>query len=132
MEVKRMTTSHTGGGALILFRSTPEEKADYLQTLFQEVYVTDIVDRHRIRNKNELAELLDILSSAIGSFTNPSKLARTFKSLKNEVISDKTLSTYINLFSRLFPVCGSNSTSCRPVDWRDGSVANLCDQLLAD
>jgi predicted AAA+ superfamily ATPase len=66
-----------------------------LATLFQKVYLSDIVDRHKIRNKEELDELVDILSSAIGSFTNPLKLVKTFKSVKNKTISDKTLKTYI-------------------------------------
>jgi len=84
-----------GGMPLILSKRTPEEKAEYLQTLFQKVYLSDIVDRHKVRNKNELDELVNVLSSAIGSLTNPSKLARTFMSIKNKTISDKTLNTYI-------------------------------------
>jgi predicted AAA+ superfamily ATPase len=84
-----------GGLPLILSRKTPEEKAEYLRTLFQKVYLSDIVERHKIRNRDELDELVNILSSAIGSLTNPSKLARTFKSVKNKTISDKTLNTYI-------------------------------------
>jgi predicted AAA+ superfamily ATPase len=84
-----------GGLPLILSRKTQEEKAEYLATLFQKVYLSDIVDRHKIRNKEELDELVDILSSAIGSFTNPLKLVKTFKSVKNKTISDKTLKTYI-------------------------------------
>jgi predicted AAA+ superfamily ATPase len=84
-----------GGLPLILSRRTPEEKAEYLMTLFQKVYLSDIVERHKVRNKDELDELVNILSSAIGSLTNPSKLARTFKSVKNKIISDKTLNAYI-------------------------------------
>ena len=84
-----------GGLPLILSMRAPEDKAEYLQTLFQKVYISDIVDRHKIRNKDELDELVSILSSAVGSLTNPSKLARTFKSVKNKTISDKTLSAYI-------------------------------------
>ncbi|MCL2111910.1 MAG: ATP-binding protein [Clostridiales bacterium] len=85
-----------GGLPLVLSMRTPEEKAEYLQMLFQKVYLSDIVDRHKIRNKQELDELVDVLASAIGSLTNPSKLARTFKSVKNKAISDKTLNTYIS------------------------------------
>ena len=84
-----------GGLPLILSIRAPEDKAEYLQALFQKVYLTDIVDRHKVRNQNELDELVNILSSAIGSLTNPSKLARTFKSVKNKTISDKTLNAYI-------------------------------------
>jgi predicted AAA+ superfamily ATPase len=80
-----------GGLPLILSMKTQEEKADYLQTLFQKVYLSDIVDRHKVRNKDELDELVSILSSAIGSLTSPLKLLRTFKSVKNKTISDKTL-----------------------------------------
>ena len=84
-----------GGLPLILSRKTLEDKAEYLHTLFQKVYLSDIVDRHKIRNKDELDELVNVLSSAVGSFTNPLKLSRTFKSVKNKSISDKTLSSYI-------------------------------------
>ena len=60
------------------------------------MYLSDIVERNKVRNKDELDELVDILASAIGSLTNPSKLAKTFKSVKGKVISDKTLKTYID------------------------------------
>jgi predicted AAA+ superfamily ATPase len=91
-----------GGLPLILSRRTPEEKADYLETLFRKVYLSDIVDRHKIRNRDEMDELVNILSSAIGSFTNPAKLARSFKSVKNKVVSDKTLSSYIGYLTDAF------------------------------
>ena len=68
---------------------------DQTYYILLKVYLSDIVDRHKIRNKGELDELVNVLSSAIGSLTNPSKLARTFKSVKNKTISDKTLNTYI-------------------------------------
>ena len=47
-------------------------------------------------------ELVDILSSAIGSLTNPTKLAKTFKSVKNKVISDKTLKKYMDYLQDAF------------------------------
>jgi predicted AAA+ superfamily ATPase len=96
-----------GGLPLILSRNSPEEKADYLKTLFEKVYLSDIVDRHKIRNKEELDELVNILSSAIGSLTNPLKLARTFKSVKNKTISDKTLNTYIGYLIDAFLISKS-------------------------
>ena len=96
-----------GGLPLILSKRTPEEKAEYLETLFQKVYLSDIVDRHRIRNKDELDDLVNILSSAIGSLTNPSKLVRTFKSVKNKTISDKTLSAYIGYLIDAFLISKS-------------------------
>lgn len=80
-----------GGLPLILSRETAEEKAEYLMSLFGKVYLSDIIDRHRIRNREELDELVDILASAVGSLTNPTKLANTFRSVKRKSISDKTL-----------------------------------------
>ena len=84
-----------GGLPLILSMKTPEDKAEYLQNLFQKVYLSDIIDRHKIRNKDEFDELVNVIASAVGSLTNPAKLARTFKSVKNKTISDKTLAAYL-------------------------------------
>ena len=93
-----------GGLPLILSRETPEEKAEYLMSLFQKVYLSDIVDRHKVRNREELDELVDILASAVGSLTNPLKLANTFKTVKKKTISDKTLKKYIDYLMDAFLV----------------------------
>jgi len=91
-----------GGMPLILSYNTPQEKSEYLQSLFEKVYVSDIIERHKVRNKVELDELLDILSSSIGSLTNPLKLSKTYKSEKNKVITDKTINNYIGYFEDSF------------------------------
>ena len=93
-----------GGLPLILSRRSAEEKAGYLTALFQKVYLSDIVDRHKVRNREELDELVDVLSSAVGSLTNPTKLANTFKTVKNKIISDKTLKNYLDYLSDAFLV----------------------------
>ncbi len=93
-----------GGLPLILSRETPEEKAEYLMSLFQKVYLSDIVDRHKIHNREELDELVDILASAVGSLTNPLKLANTFKTVKKKFISDKTLKKYMDYLMDAFLV----------------------------
>ena len=80
-----------GGLPLILSRSSPEEKAEYLSGLFQKVYLSDIVERHGIRHQEELDELVNILASSVGSLTNSVKLANTFKSVKKRNISSVTL-----------------------------------------
>ena len=85
-----------GGLPLILTTEAPEDKAEYLNSLFQKVYISDIIERHNVRNKAELDELVDILASAIGSYTNQNKLSRTFKSVKGKPISDKTIKNYID------------------------------------
>jgi predicted AAA+ superfamily ATPase len=93
-----------GGLPLILTRDTVEDKSDYLTTLLKKVYVSGIVERHKVRNREELDELLDILASAIGSLTNPLKLEKTFKSVKNKKISSKTLAKYIDYLIDAFLV----------------------------
>lgn len=93
-----------GGLPHILTRDTVEDKSDYLTTLLKKVYVSDIVERHKVRNREELDELLDILASAIGSLTNPLKLEKTFKSVKNKKISSKTLAKYIDYLIDAFIV----------------------------
>lgn len=85
-----------GGLPLILAIEASEDKAEYLNSLFQKVYISDIIERHNVRNKAELDELVDILASAIGSYTNQNKLSRTFKSVKGKTISDKTIKNYID------------------------------------
>ena len=83
-----------GGLPLILTMDAPEDKAEYLNSLFQKVYLSDIIERHNVRNKAELDELVDVLASAVGSYTNTNKLVRTFKSVKNKTVSDKTIKNY--------------------------------------
>lgn len=85
-----------GGLPQILTMKAAEDKADYLTSLFRKVYLSDIVERHHVRNKAELDELVDVLASAIGSYTNSTKLVRTFKSTKGKDISDKTIKNYID------------------------------------
>lgn len=85
-----------GGLPLVLTMNDPEDKAEYLNALFQKVYISDIIERHNVRNRAELDELVDILASAVGSYTNHNKLARTFKSVKGKTISDKTIKNYVN------------------------------------
>ena len=85
-----------GGIPLVLGFETADQKSDFLKSLFEETYISDITGRNKIRNKAELEELLNILSSAIGSLTNPSKLSATFKSVKNKSISKDTIIKYID------------------------------------
>ncbi|XME01141.1 ATP-binding protein [Lachnospiraceae bacterium C1.1] len=91
-----------GGIPLVLGFETADQKSDFLKSLFEETYISDITGRNNIRNKAELEELLNILSSAIGSLTNPSKLSATFKSIKNKTISKETIIKYIDYLKDSF------------------------------
>ena len=87
------------GGLPKLFQfPTDEDKSNYLKDIFSETYIKDIKERNDIRGDYELEELLDILSSAIGSLTNPKKLSDTFKSVKQVTIHPDTIKNYIDCF----------------------------------
>ena len=91
-----------GGLPLILHFETPDQKSDFLKLLFEETYISDVISRNKIRNRTELEELLNILSSAMGSLTNPSKLSATYKSVKNKTISQTTIKRYIGYLEDSF------------------------------
>ena len=91
-----------GGIPLVLSLKTPDQKSDFLKILFEETYISDIIGRNKIRNREELEELLNILSSAMGSLTNPSKLSLTFKSVKNKTISQATIKKYLDYLEDSF------------------------------
>jgi len=117
-----------GGLPMILSMQVPEDKEEYLTSLFQKVYVSDIVDRHNVRNKAELDELVDILASAIGSYTNHSKLVRTFKSVKGKVISDKTVKTYIDYLQDSFLINKANRYDIKGKKY----IGSLCKYYFED
>ena len=84
-----------GGLPKVLEYKTDEDKVAYLKNIFEETYLTDIKEKYKIRNDAELSELLDILSSSIGSLTNPKKLSDTFKSVKQVSIHPDTINHYL-------------------------------------
>lgn len=91
-----------GGLPFVRYRNIPEEKEEYLLSLFRTVYLSDIIERHHIRNKEELDELINILASATGSLTNSVKLSKTFKKVKNKTISSITLKKYTDYLEDAF------------------------------
>ncbi|MEE3411194.1 MAG: ATP-binding protein [Treponema sp.] len=84
-----------GGLPLVLSYKNPEDKEDYLIRLFEKTYLSDIIERRKIRNKDELDELVNILASSVGSLTNPTKLENTFKTEKKIDFSHQTINSYI-------------------------------------
>lgn len=85
-----------GGMPLILAQQTHEEKSKYLKDLFSQTYIRDVLERRNINDPEVLEELLNIVSSSIGSLTNPTKLANTFKSVKNTSVATKTIISYLD------------------------------------
>ncbi len=91
-----------GGIPLVVLADEEEQKTALLDRLFTETYIRDIVNRNKIRNVGEMEALLNILSSAIGSLTNPNKLKNTFKSAGNSKITATTITKYIEYLEDAF------------------------------
>lgn len=91
-----------GGLPHILTLETEKKKFDYLDNLFESVYLIDILERQRIKNKAEFEELVKIIASGIGAPTNPAKLANTFKSVKNVNIDPTTIDRYLGYMQDAF------------------------------
>lgn len=91
-----------GGIPLVVLRKNEEEKSRILENLFTEIYIRDIQKRNRIRNVGELEDTLNVLSSTIGSLTNPDRLKNTFKSVKKSKITSNTIRKYIDCFEDSF------------------------------
>lgn len=93
-----------GGMPLTLSMHTDEQKARYLERLFEETYLRDVVDRYGVRRRGELDDLVNVLASGIGTLTNPSKLANTFRSVSHSKISSNTISSYIGYLEDAFVI----------------------------
>ncbi len=94
-----------GGMPYVMALNSHEEKSAYLKDLFSKTYITDVLEHNNILNEGAVLEdLLNILSSAVGSLTNPRKLSSAFKSMKKEEISANTISRYIEYFADAFMV----------------------------
>lgn len=91
-----------GGLPAILERKTDSQKADYLERLFEETYIKDIVERNRVKNPDDLEDLLNVVSSCIGSLTNPNRLSNTFKTEKGVDLSKTTIEKYLGYFEDAF------------------------------
>ena len=88
-----------GGMPRVLELETHEKKSRYLRDLIDQTYIRDVLERHKIKNDEEvLGILLDVLASGIGSLTNPSKLSNTFKSERNISVAPDTIDKYLGYF----------------------------------
>lgn len=91
-----------GGIPFVVLQKDTNDKVSTLSNLFDEIYIRDITTRNRIKNIGELEDLLNILSSSIGSLTNPEKLRNTFKSIKKSKITSVTIKKYLGYLEDSF------------------------------
>lgn len=84
-----------GGLPQVVLMDSTKEKRSYLKNLFLHTYLSDIRERHNIKNDDDLEELVNIIASSIGGLINPQKIMNTFRSVKNSDISRDTIKRYI-------------------------------------
>lgn len=97
-----------GGLPQVVQFSVERQKVEYLKNIFTNVYIKDVVERNRIQNVDEIGTLVDILASAIGSPTNPTKISNTFKSERGINYSNKTISNHIDYLTEAFLISKAN------------------------
>lgn len=85
-----------GGMPRVTAMTDEKDKKDYLTSLYNELYVKDIVERCAIEREDILNDILDFLASQISSLTNPTNIANTLSSMKNERVNPNMVSNYIN------------------------------------
>ena len=90
-----------GGLPLVVTMKTDERKANYLKEQQRNVYI-DVIERNKIKNDAELVRLVEIISSSIGSLSNPKKLSDTFKTTAGLNIDPKTISLYLKYLEEAF------------------------------
>lgn len=90
-----------GGLPYIRSLDNHEDKVEYLNNTFNEVYVKDVKERYNIQNDNGMNELINVVSSSVGSLINPLRISNTFKS-NNKTISDHTITDYLEYLQDAF------------------------------
>ena len=91
-----------GGLPQVAQFSVERQKSEYLKNIFTNVYIKDVIERNRIQNVDEIGTLVDVLASAIGTPTNPTKISNTFKSERGSNYSNKTISNHIDYLEEAF------------------------------
>ncbi len=97
-----------GGLPQVVQFSHEKQKADYLKNIFDNVYIKDVVERNKIQNVDELGTLVDVLASAIGAPTNPTRISNTFTSERGNSYTNKTISRHIDYLTEAFLVSKVN------------------------
>ena len=85
-----------GGMPLAVTEKDETEKRKYLKGLHRNVYIKDIVERYKLKDDEVLDALIDSLSSAVGSLTNPHNLANAASTLMRRSTSDHTIKNYLD------------------------------------
>lgn len=93
---------HFGGLPQVVLMEREDQKRAFLQSVFENTYKRDILERHSVRKQNELSDVIKVVASSIGSLTSTQKLAQTFQSASKVSITRKTLEKYISFLANSF------------------------------
>lgn len=91
-----------GGMPGLLRQRTPEQKVAYLKRLWEKTYIDDVVERHKVKNREALSSLTDALCSSVGSLTNPNRISNVLRNLQNTKIESETIANYIAYLEESF------------------------------
>lgn len=97
-----------GGMPYLLNIDNEENKQEYLKSLFSEIYIKDITERNGLKDIDSFSKLLNILASSIGSYTNPTKLENTFRSVENIDYGHVTIKKHIEFIKDAFLLSEAN------------------------
>lgn len=118
-----------GGMPLILSRPNDAAKMNYLKSLFDEVYLKDIVERKKIERPDVLEQILDLLCSSIGSLSNPNKIANTLRTRQNYVGSPNTIRSYIGHLEDAFLFSESKRYDIKGKAYFDSPNKYYCEDI---
>lgn len=118
-----------GGMPFVLSRPNDTAKMKYLESLFNEVYIKDIVERMGIKHENVLKQVLDLICSLIGSLTNPKKISDTIRSTTNTTVSQNTISSYIGHLEDAFLISESKRFDVKGKAYFDYPYKFYCEDI---
>lgn len=118
-----------GGMPFVLSRPNDTAKMKYLESLFNEVYIKDIVERMGIKHENVLKQVLDLICSSIGSLTNPKKISDTIRSTTNTTVSQNTISSYIGHLEDAFLISESKRFDVKGKAYFDYPYKFYCEDI---
>ena len=118
-----------GGMPFVLSRPNDTAKMKYLESLFNEVYIKDIVERMGIKHEHVLKQVLDLICSSIGSLTNPKKISDTIRSTTNTTVSQNTISSYIGHLEDAFLISESKRFDVKGKSYFDYPYKFYCEDI---
>lgn len=117
-----------GGMPFALSRPNDTSIRQYLESLFSEVYLKDIIERKKVEKEEILSIVVDLLCSSIGSLTNPNKISNTLQSKGNK-ISPTTINSYINYLVDSFLFNESKRYDIKGKSYIDTPLKYYCEDI---